>query len=118
MWVSDEPGEAMTPSVGARGGVRSAEATAVRTGGPAVLLLEGHEQVRDLVAAMLTTRGLAFDTASCIAVGPDRNSIPKSCGRFWRRRCLPGESGARPRVLRMGCLKSMASKEEPRSCQR
>ena len=39
----------------------------VGTDAPAVLLLEDQEQIRGLVAAMLTTRGLAFDTASCIA---------------------------------------------------
>jgi putative nucleotidyltransferase with HDIG domain len=34
---------------------------------PDVLLVEDQEQIRELIAAMLTTRGLAFDTASCIA---------------------------------------------------
>ena len=41
-------------------------AEAVKNDAPSVLLLEDQVQVRELVAAMLKTRGLAFD-ASCIA---------------------------------------------------
>jgi len=58
---------ATVPNVGTLSKVQNAEANAERTDAPAVLLLEDQEQVRELVAAMLTIRGLAFDAASCIA---------------------------------------------------
>jgi putative nucleotidyltransferase with HDIG domain len=46
---------------------QGAEANAVGGAEPDILLVEDQEQIRELIAAMLTTRGLAFDTASCIA---------------------------------------------------
>jgi len=59
--------EEMLPNVGTLSKVQSAEANAAGADAPAVLLLEDQEQIRELVAAMLKTRGLAFDTASSVA---------------------------------------------------
>jgi len=55
------------PSVSTLSEAQGAEANAVRSDQPAVLLVEDQEQIRDLIGALLTTRGLAFDEASCIA---------------------------------------------------